>query len=289
MRTVAGNRVTRAKSSTDVWGYWIPEPSLILNSQARRDQYLRNWLRARHGWLYLLQVRGSAPTKVPPQWWRDFLYSSASLGARVDDPSRTPEGSGLVENSRSAKRRAMIKHVFDGVFEENEFDLDSPTPVAWFHHRIDKLTPDICPLIIWEMFELGFRYELLALDKCLVPTTTDEIVEARREDLLSAVFPNGGIYTLETLPREGSGICAPLLERRIPVLEALRRVIVRWPRCPSHIQNADPLATNVDRHYASSIEKDIALFYVTTFFEYGGRAPLIPHEYPPHPAPPSAD
>ena len=131
------------------------------------------------------------------------------------------------------------------------------------------------------MFELGFRYELLALDRCLVPDTADQFAEARREDLLSAVFPNGGIYAVETLPSEGSGVCAPLIDRRIPALEAFRRVTVRWPRCPPRIQNSQ-LTIDMDRHQASIIEEDIALFYVTTFFEYSGRAPLVPHEFPLH-------
>lgn len=269
MRVVAhNNRIGPAKASTETWGYWIPEPSLLLNSQSRRERYLHNWLRARHGWLYLLRVRGSAPTRVPPQWWRDFLYSTTS----ATSPSQ--EGS-----SRKAKRKAMISHVFGGVFQDSDINLASCSPVAWFHHRVDALTSDISPLIIWEMFELGFRYELLALDRYLVPVTPDEITEALREDLLSAVFPNGGIYALETLPSEGTGICAPLIDRRIPALEALRRVIVRWPGCPSHIQTSQ-LGLHVDRHQVLRMEEDIALFYVTTFFEHGGRAPLIPHEHP---------
>ena len=175
----------------------------------------------------------------------------------------------------------MIGHVFDGVFRENDIHADSHSPVAWFQHRINAVTPDIAPLIIWEMFELGFRYELLALDRCLVPDTADQFAEARREDLLSAVFPNGGIYAVETLPSEGSGVCAPLIDRRIPALEAFRRVTVRWPRCPPRIQNSQ-LTIDMDRHQASIIEEDIALFYVTTFFEYSGRAPLVPHEFPLH-------
>ena len=268
MQNVADNsRTTRARPSTEIWGYWIPEPSLLINSESRRERYLMNWLHARHGWLYILNARGSSPTRVPPQWWRNFLYNATS------------KHSPMATASRNAQRNAMIQHVFSGVFPDDDIDLDSRAPVAWFQYRVCDLTPNICPLIVWEMFELGFRYELLALDRYLVPDPSSETAEVIRQDLLSAVFPNKDLYALRTLPPERIGFCATLINRRIPFLEAFRRIIIRWPGCPSVVRNT-VISLTVNRLEVARLEEDMITFYVRSFFDCAGRAPLVPHDYP---------
>lgn len=57
------------------WGYWIPEPGLLLGPKdpMRLQTYLMNWLRARPAWLHVLRLPESTTTSFPTQIWRDFL------------------------------------------------------------------------------------------------------------------------------------------------------------------------------------------------------------------------
>ena len=56
----------KARASEDIWGYWIPEPALLVSpaDPAKVERHVLNWLRARTGWLYLLWVPNSGATKV---------------------------------------------------------------------------------------------------------------------------------------------------------------------------------------------------------------------------------
>lgn len=51
------------------WGYWIPEPGLLLSPKnlERLQRYLMNWLRARPVWLYMLQLPGAETVRLPTQ------------------------------------------------------------------------------------------------------------------------------------------------------------------------------------------------------------------------------
>ena len=266
MRTVAQlDRSGHAPVST--WGYWVPEPSLLLNSSTRRERYVMNWLRIRDGWLYLLRSRDTRPTQVPTQWWRDFLYG---------DPDRPHPHS----STRNAKRQRLIMQVFGDLFQEDDLNLDTQANAVWFGHRFTAIRPELCPLIMWELFELGFRHELLALDRHLCPNTTGEAAEVSREQLLAGVFPHHDLLVVSMLPKDAAGLCALLPERRVSCLEVLRRVVSRWPGCPQEIRVHPPLTTMNSRNDIEAVEEMIAIFYVRSFFSCAGRAPLIPHMYP---------
>ncbi|KAL7278663.1 hypothetical protein ACG7TL_007664 [Trametes sanguinea] len=166
MRTVAEvDRPGLAKASADLWGYWVPEPSLLLNSATRRERYIMNWLRIRPGWLYLLRCREARPTEVSPQWWRDFLYGETGRLSAADT------------QTRNSQRLSLVRKVFAWLFTDEDFSLETRAPILWFDYSLASFQPDIAPRVIWELFELGFRYELLALDRLLIPNTAGDAEE----------------------------------------------------------------------------------------------------------------
>ena len=260
-----------ARPSTEIWGYFVPEPSLIVNSTARRERYILNWLRIRPAWLYLLNVDGTRPTQVPPQWWRDILYN---LGEGPSTANST---------TRNSKRRLLIEGVLEGIFQKDEV-ITEHTPessITWFQYRVSTPISSLSPLILWELFELGFRYELLALDRLLVPNVGSELFEVSRDDLIASIFPHQDLYALRSLPTQGrSGLSATLPQCRVNYIEAFRRVVARWPRCPLELRKMEPLALHHGTELIEYVERHVALFYVKTFFEYAGRAPLVPHVCP---------
>ena len=261
----AVDRSRPAKRGQGLWGYWIPEPALLLGpkTEERARRYLAHWLRVRAAWTYLLASPEPTVTRVQPQWWRDLLNG--------DTVRNLPEG-----DSRRAQRLVKVKEVFGKMLDIADYVGLEASSVMWFSYRVEVPEPSLCPVIVWELHELGFRYELLALDRVLVPACD----EVQREDLLARVFPNHDLYTLHTLPSTGIGLSAHLPQARARFLEALRQVVVRWPLCPNAVRGAEPLALTTAREYIQLVEKSIISFYVETFFNYSGRAPIVPHAFP---------
>ncbi|KAI0691927.1 hypothetical protein C8T65DRAFT_711460 [Cerioporus squamosus] len=266
-RSVDLSKPTRP--DTEVWGYWIPEPALLLcpKTEDRRDRYIMTWLRLRAGWLYLLHLPDVPVTSVPTQWWRDILYGPT--GRTELDPSKL--------NTRCWEE---IKKVFGTVFQEADLDSNQSDPVWWCGHRFRAVDPELCPKIIWEMFDLGFRYELLALDRLFVPSRKDLHGERKRVDMLAAIFPGHHLFSIPELPDAGVGLSARVPHHRVPYLEAFRRVVSRWPSCPTSLHDSTPFATTMSNEEIIAREKVLVKYYVDTFFAQSGRAPIVPHEYP---------
>ncbi|KAI1797039.1 hypothetical protein LXA43DRAFT_1147725 [Ganoderma leucocontextum] len=226
-----------------------------------------NWVRARPIWLYLLHVPQSRACRVPPQFWRSFLNGIP------EDPTST---------TRNGKRLIEIKNVFGGVFRVEDFDPATDAAVTWHGSTFQSVPETLAPAVIWEMFELGFRYELLALDRFLrPPECASRPEEARRENLLGKIFPGDWLRAVDALPSPDSGgLFAPLPHCRIHALNALRAVLTRWPGCPSSIARSSPLQLNDGVETIIGVERELAGFYVHMFFMTLGRAPLVPRLYP---------
>ncbi|KAI0686910.1 hypothetical protein C8T65DRAFT_712258 [Cerioporus squamosus] len=245
------DRSTPAKRSEALWGYWIPEPALLLGPQTieRTHRYLLNWLRIRAAWVYLLSHPDARITRVPPQWWRDYLNG--------DIEGTTPN-----DATRRAKHLEQIRSVFSVAFEAHQFVAAPDQLVNWFSFCLSAPPPNLCPFILWEVHEIGFRYELLALDCILVPARDPETDELAHHDL----------YYVRQLPQKPVGLCADLPHARVRCLEALRQVL--------SLRGSDPLSLTLSASRIQALEVEMATFYVQTFFAYSGRAPIVPHALP---------
>ncbi len=257
-----------ARPSAEIWGYWIPEPALFLAAnEDRANRYFINWLRFRAAWLYLLRVPDARVTSLPRQWWRDVLYGEATHATANDD-------------TRNGRRAMQIRQVFGEMFTDLDYDLMSTTAVSWHQHRLTGIRKDLCPLIVWELCELGFWHELLALDCLLVPRHEGSSAEETRDELIAHVFADASPYCITTLPKEGVGLAASLAYRRAPYLEAFRKVLRCWPRSPTLVQADFPITTALSVDEIARRERELVTFYVHTFFEQSGRAPIVPVQVP---------
>lgn len=264
-----------AKPQSQMWGYWIPKPGLLLRPQTqdRLHRYVVNWVRIRLAWLYVLRLRESRVTRVPTQWWRDVLYGTTGQNAKD-------------EKTRVAQRWREIEDVFGVAFDRWDFDPSPFGAPRWFNKSIDSYEANVWRPIIWEVCELGFRHELLALDRLLVPCRGTAQTEEHRELLLSDIFPDGGVYSVHALPTVHkdlgvtAGLWAELPQSRTRSLEGFRRVLARWPRCPPSIHSAPPFDTHLKHDDIVAREKELVAFYVNTFFDNSGRAPIVPHRFP---------
>ena len=171
------DRTGKQKESHELWGYWVPEPAILVGpkDENRLKMYMWNWLRLRPAWLYLLALPDSPATTAKPQWWRDVL------GGQVD-PAAAKDASGR------EKRLEKVKTVFGRAFGMEHFQAGRVEHVAWFKYRIGHNPAAYARLILWEVFELGFRHELLALDRILVPLHDHPEPDLAREAVYLTVF-----------------------------------------------------------------------------------------------------
>ncbi|KAI0739112.1 hypothetical protein C8Q80DRAFT_231131 [Daedaleopsis nitida] len=257
-----------APPNSQIWDYWIPEPAKLLRPETidRRDRYIITWLQMRSAWIYILRLPpGTRSTCFPTQYWRDFLFPHV-------DRDRSGEG------TRNRKRWMSILLLLGDVFHQENLDAARQGPVQWFDYLISSPDSTSTPLIIWEMHDLCFRYELQALDRRLVPLQGEQ----ERDALLSRIFHYHVLHSLPVLPDpdESLRLYDPLPHRRVSALEAFRQVLLRWPKCPVELSRSVPITTCMTAEEIISLELEMTKFYVFSFFEMSGRAPIVPHQYP---------
>ncbi|KAL0063028.1 hypothetical protein AAF712_010051 [Marasmius tenuissimus] len=140
-------------------GYALPDPNIIAGTrnQATQAAFITTWLKLRPVLLYRLQSPTFGPLK--PKEWR------VVLGMEVH---------GQKPNTQAAQSRndieKMLQECLDSGDMEGSVNLAnlSEAPVVW---RGSSLVPftlppnDVLKEILWEMFEINFRYELLSLDR----------------------------------------------------------------------------------------------------------------------------
>ncbi|KAH9896978.1 hypothetical protein C8Q73DRAFT_773505 [Cubamyces lactineus] len=222
----AVDRARVGRPTVPPWSYWVPDPGLFLRAHKERaEHYVMTWLCLRSGWMYMLRLKDAE---------RDFLYGDTGRQDRD-------------ETTRNAQRARQIMHVFRRAFEVEDVDMDPSVPPVWFSRQYPTIPASVCPQIIWEIHELGFRQELSALHRLLVPMRDQgqlEDKEERREDLSERVFPD------------------------------------RWPKCPQSIYKSGAIATNMSAEEIVGREEELARTYIQTFYDESGRAPIIPRAFP---------
>ena len=134
--------------------------------------------------------------------------------------------------------------------------------------------------LLWELYELNFRYELLALDRAVVPHfwATDE-TQTTRQDLLYSIFPgeSGLLMWSEHLPQEQSelGIGANSMRIALPYVDNFRQLLSAWPGAPPRLQSPAELD---DKGNCEFFVMFLAAceFYVQTAVDLLGRQPSLP-------------
>ncbi|PIL22934.1 hypothetical protein GSI_15630 [Ganoderma sinense ZZ0214-1] len=210
----------------------------------------------------MLQLPDSTATRLPSQIWRDFLHGVP------DDPNY---------HTKNGKRAHEIKQVFGQVFAEQDLDPAATGEAEWRERHFDVVDDEVGPLVMWEICELGFRYELYALDRAI----RSSALEKERVVLLGRIFPSDSLFSVVHLPpRDECGLFASLPHHRIPSLNALRDVLSQWPLFPQHVAARRPLQISDSVDTIHEVELALAGFYTQTFFDIAGRAPIIPHHCP---------
>ena len=212
-------------------------------------------LRARPVWLSVVGLPNFTTAKLPTPVWRDFLHGVP------DDPN---------SHTKNGKCAFEIKQIFGQVFSDQQLNSHTSGTAQWHGCCIKLMNDEIGPFIIWEMFQLGFQYELRALD-CALHSADSNMLEAEREAQLSHIFPEDNLFSVICLPQlDTPGLFAPLPHHRIPSLNVLHDILKKWPMCPLGIMEAKPLQISDTIDAIMDFELRLACFYMQTFFDVAG-------------------
>jgi hypothetical protein len=141
--------------------------------------------------------------------------------------------------------------------------------------------------VIWELYEVNFRLELLALDRVVNPSAwaippDGNFNSVTRWHQFHSLFPDGKIV-VESIPKTNDGFSAEKLEDRLPYLRALQMLLTTWPQSdqgPYRSAMNLSLDDGVSPGLASTVELALASCYCQAYFSYFGRAAVIPRGVP---------
>lgn len=200
-------------------GYVFPEPATFMSIQSpdRQLSFFRSWLKYREALLYRVSASGSDARPMPNSVWRTLL----SLEYVSKDSNRSTE-------TRSHKLREMVQDFLQNCLQEGEVGLasiETNTEVTWNGKAFADLGKDDFEEILWELAELNFRFELMALDSRASTNKVD------RQKLVSACFPRppaGASLVVVDLSVANHGLASIEEEERKEYVQALRKVMSSW-------------------------------------------------------------
>ncbi|KAG8215100.1 hypothetical protein J3R82DRAFT_8545, partial [Butyriboletus roseoflavus] len=256
-------------------GYHFPEPALLITPSSPQQQKLfcTNWLAAHPLWIS--HIEHNPPSPLPaPQTWQDFLNS---IPSNIVAEYIT---------TRSAQEKLAAKMLFgDTLMHLQGETWAGRNSVLWRNQTIVITTLKDPPAhlihsILWKIYELSFRYELLALDCAMVPMRLWVEAPKERIKLLHSIFPgkSGLVMWEELMPTMEQGMWT-LPDIAYPFPESWWKLLLSWPQALSHLQS--PI---VQESFTSVVQfnglMSACMFYTQTFFDVFSRPPVVSHHVP---------
>jgi hypothetical protein len=219
-----------------------------------------------------MRVANETSLAMSGQNWRDLLAMDLSAMQEKSD-------------TKAAKRRqhilAMLTPKSD-LFPHVKTRSTAGEPVTW---QGNNYPPGVLPAdhtvrgILWELYQLNFAYELLSLDRraCSNLDTSDDLQLMQRQAMVSKCFPVDPFLS-RSLPDRNCGLAANTIEERLPFIVLLVRVMQSWRGNKPPIFNlAAGSYQKIPGSQATGFEEAATKYYCQQFFNYFGRAALVPH------------
>ncbi|THU86473.1 hypothetical protein K435DRAFT_868264 [Dendrothele bispora CBS 962.96] len=259
-------------------GTYLPLPESLLSSNSEQTQayLIATWIKLRPLFLWLLSNAGSNPLNLKGHQWRSILDLGHGL--------QYNKGSGTATSQKHKEMEKLLRqHLAD---RRHRVDLTLETiPTADVNWRDEALSqdrlprPEVAREILWELYEINFRMELMTLDRTLLPQTEWGL----RQNELSDCWL--GLPFHVNLDNGSSGLGSPSFLQRLPYTRALYYVVQAWPgpkpdeiSFPFPVQITDGSVTEAHfERQVAMVEDALTRFYVRTFFNTFARAPTIPH------------
>lgn len=260
-------------------GYRVPDPGMIISSEIRRERNIFAWLLSRAANVRrlsnALNSEDGVPVGVSNELWRVYL-STDITDDDVRDGSQMDSTSLSNFNGRAPahERRQSAVAIFGR--PPDRFNIMEATwrghNIRWgtvFHHN-----PLLVKEIMWDLHQSSFRFDLIALDRYLVPGLWTAH-KYERLDALCRIFGTSDAFIFDITSLEDTGIAASDAYERGNAYAAFASLMDAWPGVSDSISNAS------DRHAPDAV----AFRYCSTFANTFGRPPVLPKLVPTSGAP----
>jgi hypothetical protein len=217
-----------------------------------REAYFMMWLKYRPAFIYRVSSKDFAATPMPTAVWRDVLTYESShrkMGEKSDQ-------------KRDTKSSQLHAHAQD--FLQNCIEAEEVTLVGlekgepkWMGSVVETLSDAEREEILWELSELNFRFELLALDS-----------------RATAPGCNSSSLLVTDLGTANHGLADINSEERALYLHALKRLMMEWRGEVPSIIKVEKFKW--EEKEIDDLESAITKFYVKSFYNYFRRAPIVP-------------
>jgi hypothetical protein len=159
--------------------------------------------------------------------------------------------------------------------------------VAWHseHILIASLSnppPHLTRAILWEIYEISWRYELCALDQAIQPQLWGEHC-MEHLSLMHAIFPGSSglvLWSEALLSKPGNLGLTDSFTNNVHVLRSFCVLLSTWPGAHPSFSYIPSFSEESKQAEAYVIVSRACDFYVQTFFDHFGRPPLLPHHFP---------
>lgn len=195
-----------------------------VQTEAKQAVYFANWLKHWSGLIYCVSSSTAASKPINNQLWQTLLNLPLSSSS---DMSGVP-----AMDMKSGKRIQTIQEIFLSCINNEDgvsISEDNNGHIYWqdIQLPIGTVPPlEIAREIMWELFELNFHFELVALDERMhVASNTAEDHQIG----LGKCFPSSDSSLLVVkLEDANQGLAAPLMSDKLPFILALQAVMESW-------------------------------------------------------------
>lgn len=244
--------------------YVFPEPGIFagVKDDVGRNRYFHTWNNTKAFFIFRMFTTTAAAVPLTNQDWRTIMYGNLN---------------GTLKGKKSQEGQQRFRDLFSNCLEQLGTSFDT------FFPPLDTPPPPVSPSegrrILWELSELNFRFELMALDK-RASGTTSTVDAQSRQDIISRCFP-GDVLIVE-LPQATKGLASLDWLERLPILLILRTLMRDWRgQKPTSLLLPDKSSLDLYTEYDVHLLEDaVARFYTQTFFNFFGRAAVIPTRLP---------
>lgn len=246
--------------------YLFPEPGIFAGSsnEVRRSRYFATWASTRDVCIYRAFSASSNAIPLSGQEWRDFLVGNLN---------------GTFKGSKNQESQRKFRELFANSLDELDINFDTLFPNTTAPPP--PITASDAQKVLWELSELNFRFELQALDRRASASTSDEDVHERQE-MVNSCFPAAPSIIVAEVKHATQGLGSPDWRERLPILLRLRALMRDW-RGMKPTPLLLPDLDNLDMYKLEDVrilEDAVARFYTQSFYNFFGRAAVIPTTLP---------
>jgi hypothetical protein len=240
--------------------YLFPYPGIFATpNEARRAQYFSMWMSTRQACIFRVFSSSSSALPLSIQEWKDFL-----IGDIVSKGSA----------SRVNRAQEQARRLIGSALEETDIEIN-PLP---FNSTAPPLEDSEAQKVLWEVTELNFRFELLALDK---RASSSEHKDDGRQELITNCFKERSLLIADA-EHANAGLGSCDWKEKLSLLLRFRTLMRDWMGMkPTPLLLDDlPSIDDYSENDVLQLEDAIARFYTQSFFRFFGRAATIPARLP---------